>query len=271
MCILTNFVSGLNVTHDKEPTDASSIDTSSTNRLRTDRLSTDRLSTDTSKLKESTGFDGQRIIYTVIGCAMTVVIIICMSFMYVFFKLNKRISMSRNMELASLPPSQSVIVPEEEDEVVQITMLGDDYEEIDETNLVNDNLNIIDESETDSNSASTTSPTEDDEGYLHPYHSLVHLKKMSNIVLDEHLSETDLRVNVLLPNPYDHLQIPIKIPTTSGIESMEMKERSSTNSNKRSQELVDESNVDPSCSMEETSLIRIYAQVERENIPAQDI
>lgn len=219
----------------------------------------------------SIGFNRQRIIYFVVGGAMTVISVTCISFLYAFFRQRKGMSMIGNMPLADQTPSQSATVPEEE-EVVEMNMLDHDYEEIDETNMINDNLNIdntIDESETDSNSTSTTFPTEDDEGYLHPYHSLVHLKKMDNFVLNEHHIETDLRSNELLQNPYDHLQVPIKILTTSGFESMEMKGGSPTNSNKSVQEHVCENTVEPLCNLEETN-IRIYAQVERENIPAQD-
>lgn len=179
--------------------------------------------------------------------------------------------MNRNMPLASQTLPQSATVHEEE-EVVEMNMLGQDYEEIDETNMVNDNMNmdnIIHESETDSNSVSTISPTEDDEGYLHPYHSLVHLKKMSNFVLYEHQSETDLQANVLLQNPYDHLQIPsIKTLTTSDFGSIEMRVRSPTNSNKSGQQHVVENTVDPSCSLGEKNT-RIYAGVERTNVPSQ--
>ncbi|CAC5355719.1 unnamed protein product [Mytilus coruscus] len=175
-----------------------------------------------------------------------------------------------SIPLAGQNPSHFATVPEEE--VIEMNMEDHDYEEIDETNMFNDSMNIdntIHESETDSRSGSTISPTEDDEGYLHPYHSLVHLKMMANFVLEEHHSATDLRSNKMLQNPYDHLQIPIKIPTTSGFECMEIMDGSPTNFNKSDQEHAIENTVDPSCSLEDKNK-RFYAEPEEENLPAQE-
>ncbi|CAC5355712.1 unnamed protein product [Mytilus coruscus] len=62
-------------------------------------------------------------------------------------------------------------------EVVALHLLNHDYEEIDETamNDIPDFQNIqLEDSESDSTEGSHSKPSEDAEGYLNPYHSLVH-------------------------------------------------------------------------------------------------
>lgn len=93
---------------------------------------------------------------------------------------------------------QVTTVPNET--VVDTHLVDHDYEEINEAHIGNTSLNTdntLPESETDLKSGSSISPTEDDEGYLHPYHSLLHSAMESN-VLDKHKSATDLRSNELL-------------------------------------------------------------------------
>ncbi|CAC5388053.1 unnamed protein product [Mytilus coruscus] len=149
------------------------------------------------------------------------------------------------------------------DTVVEINMVDHDYEEIDETNTVNASQNIdntLHESEADSNSGFSISPTEDNEGYLHPYHSLVHSEIKGNFVLDKHHNATNLPSNVLLQTPYDPLQKHNKTPTISGFESMDTMD---------SQEPENGNNFDSTCSLEDKN-IPIYAEVERKNQPAQN-
>lgn len=209
-----------------------------------------------------------------IGVFMIFGNIICLYAVYMKSKNNTTSVIGGSVTLTNQPSSSSQVPTVPNDTEIGIHILDHDYEEIDEI----DEIHIVNasfhshtnrhESETDSNSASTISPTEDDEGYLHPYHSLVHLKKMENFASNGQHSETDLRANVLLQNPYDHLQIPIKISTTSGYESMEMKERLPTSSNKSGQKHVVENTVDKSCCLDDTN-IRIYAAVKRKNQPSQ--
>lgn len=65
-----------------------------------------------------------------------------------------------------------------------LSMLYHDYEEIDET-VLNDIPEFrtiqLEESDSDSKEGSHSKPTEDDEGYLHPYHSLIHPERKIQI------------------------------------------------------------------------------------------
>lgn len=61
--------------------------------------------------------------------------------------------------------------------VVALQLLNHDYEEIDETDMhdIPDFRNIqLEESDSDSTECSYGKPSEDADGYLNPYHSLVH-------------------------------------------------------------------------------------------------
>lgn len=93
-----------------------------------------------------------------------------------------------SVPLTSQPSSSSQVPTVPNDTAVRINVLNHNYEEIDELNIVNARQNIdntSDKSDADSKSVSTIAPTEDDEGYLHPYHSLLHSEMKGNFVLDE--------------------------------------------------------------------------------------
>ncbi|CAG2233819.1 unnamed protein product [Mytilus edulis] len=99
---------------------------------------------------------------------------------------------SRNMSVVrgNVPqtsPHSFQVTTVPNDTVVDTHLVDHDYEEINEAHIDNTDdtsLNIdntLPESETDSKNGSSISPTEDNEGYLHPYHSLLHSAMEGNV------------------------------------------------------------------------------------------
>lgn len=199
---------------------------------------------------------------------MVVLILTCISSTFAFYRKRGKISVIGIMHSGSQNPSHFTTTQEEE--VVEIDTLDREYEEIDETNMLNESINMnntIHENDTDSN-GSTTSPTEDDEGYLHPYHSFIHPIMVDKFNLDRHHSATNIQTNELLQSPYAYFQIHTESLTTSGLEFIEIKDGLSTNSNKSGQKHAFDMNIDPPCSSEDRTK-RVYAEVKRKNPPAQ--
>lgn len=106
-----------------------------------------------------------------------VLIVICMCASFVLFKRRSRMSDAGII----IPPVNALKNPVSNQTVqaVAFDTLDQDYEEIDETamNDIPEFQNTPYENESDSEEGSHNKPTEDDEGYLHPYHSLIHPEK----------------------------------------------------------------------------------------------
>lgn len=136
---------------------------------------------------------------------------ICASFTLV----KRRSRMSGALEILLPVNALNNQVPNQAVDVVALQLLNHDYEEIDETDMndIPDSQNILlEECDSDSTEGSRGIPSEDAEGYLNPYHSLVHPEWKCEF-------RTFNSIRKGGPNQYDCLNLskPIRYRTTKAM------------------------------------------------------